>query len=289
MRLGRNRPRISRLSGAVLAVALAAPGARAFAQDVQAAAPAPDDNGLSAICTDRPTKSNYACTVDEGHFQYESDGVNSTFSHQDGVTTDTTLVLNPTLKYGVAPGLDVEADMSPLEIVRTHDSATGLDRTLAGPSDLYLRLKYEFLDTDHDELDASIIPYVKAPVARPGIGNGSVEGGAILPINYKVNDVLTVTTVPEVDAYRDAAGGGHHLNTAQLINLAFTLPASFTLYGELWGDWNFDPGGTVKEYSADFAVAYGVTKYLQLDVGANIGLNHATPGVQAYVGVSQKF
>jgi hypothetical protein len=280
-----------RLCAIALAGAIAPWAAPALAQDAQTTAPAAAtaDDELSAICTDRPTKSNYACTVDAGHIQYESDVINGSFSHQDGVTTDTLLVFNPTLKYGVAPGLDVEANMSPLEIVRTRDASTGFQRTLAGPSDLYLRLKYEFLDTDHDELDAAIIPYVKAPVARPGIGNGSVEGGAILPINYKVNDILTVTTAPEVDAYQDTVGGGHHLNTAQLINLAFSLPASFTLYGELWGDWNFDPAGTVRQYSADVAVAYGVTKYLQLDVGANIGLNRQTPGVQAYVGVSQKF
>jgi hypothetical protein len=255
----------------------------------QAAEASGADETLSAICTDRPTKSNYACVVDQGHVQYEADVLNGTFSRQGGVTTDTVLVVNPTLKYGLAPDLDVEANLSPLEIVRTHDQASGAQRTLAGPSDLYLRLKYEFLDTDDDRFDASIIPYVKAPTARPGIGNGSVEGGAILPVNFKVNDILTVTTAPEVDSYRNAAGGGYHVNTAQLLNLAFTLPASFTLYTEVWGDWNFDPAGTVKQYSFDTALAYGVTKYLQLDVGANIGLNRQTPGVQGYVGVSQKF
>jgi hypothetical protein len=244
---------------------------------------------LSALCTDRPTKSNYACTVDEGHFQYEADVLNGSFSRLNGVTTDTLLVVNPTLKYGLTSNLDVEANLSPLEIVRTRDRTTGVDRTLAGPSDLYLRLKYEVLDTEGDTFEASVIPYVKAPVARPGIGDGSVEGGALVPFNYKVSSILTVTTVPELDVYRDASGAGHHLNTAQLINLGFTLPANFTLYGELWGDWNFDPAGTVKQYSFDTALAYGVSRYLQLDVGANFGLNRQTPGVQAYVGVSQKF
>ena len=116
-----------------------------------------------------------------------------------------------------------------------------------------------------------------------------VEGGLILPVNYKLNSFLLLTTAPEVDFYKDALGGEHHANTAQLINLAISLPKNFTLYTELWGDWNFDPAGTVRQYSADTAIAYGVTPCLQLDAGINFGLNRYTPGVQAYVGVSQKF
>ncbi len=243
---------------------------------------------LSPICTDRPTKSNYACTVDAGHFQYEADVFNGSFFRLNGVTTDTYLATNPTFKYGVTSNLDVEANISPLEIVHTSDKF-GDSRTIAGVGDLILRLKYEFLNTTGGKLQAAIIPYVKAPTARIGIGNGVVEGGGILPINYKLTDTITLTTVPEVDALLDSTGGGRHLNTAQLVNVGVSLPKNFTVYGELYGDWNFDPAGTIRQYSADFAVAYGVTSELQLDTGVNFGLNRETAGVQAYVGVSQKF
>jgi hypothetical protein len=37
------------------------------------------------------------------------------------------------------------------------------------------------------------------------------------------------------------------------------------------------------------ALAFGVTDYLQVDGGVNRGLNAATPRVQAYLGLSQKF
>ena len=271
--------------GADTASASQANPATASAASAPASAATPT---LSAICTDRPTKSNYACTVDAGHFQYEADVFNGSFLRLNGVTTDTYLATNPTLKYGVTSNLDVEANLSPLEIVHTSDKF-GDDRTIAGVGDLILRLKYEFLNTTGGVLQASIIPYVKAPTARPGIGNGVVEGGAILPVNYKLTDAITLTTVPEVDALLDSNGGGRHLNTVQLVNVGVSLPKNFTVYGELWGDWNFDPVHTVRQYSADFAVAYGVTSELQLDTGVNFGLNRETAGVQAYVGVSQKF
>ena len=161
------------------------------------------------------------------------------FLRLDGVTTDTWLVINPTLKYGLTPNVDVEANFSPLEIVRTHDNASGSSQTLTGVSDLYLRLKYEFLNTDGGNLQATILPYIKAPTARTGIGNGAVEGGLILPVNYKLNDQLTLTTVPEIDFFKDAIGDGRHVNTVQLINLGIALPDNFTLYGELWGRLEF--------------------------------------------------
>ena len=262
-------------------------GAEAQAQTSDTNAPSAPPSALPAICTDRPTKSNYACTVEAGHFQYEADIANGAFLKQNGVSTDTWLVINPTLKYGVTSNIDVEANFSPFESVRTRD-ASG-DHTLTGVSDLYLRMKYQFVNLDGGAIQSTILPYVKAPTARMGIGNGAVEGGTLFPTNFKLNSILTLTAVPEVDIYKNAANAGRHLNTAQLINLGISLPHNFTLYGEVWGDWNFDPAGQVQQTSADAAVAYGVTQYLQLDVGANFGLNRATPGLQAYVGVSQKF
>jgi hypothetical protein len=130
---------------------------------------------------------------------------------------------------------------------------------------------------------------VKAPTARLGIGNGAVEGGALMPVSYKINDKLTLTSVPELDLFKDTLTNGRHTNTAQLLNLAYSLPANVTAYAEVWGDWNFDPAGTIRQSSADVAATWGATKYLQFDAGLNFGLNRQTPGVQAYVGISQKF
>lgn len=278
-------------AGFVLAVGLLAPTLSYAAQaepqgSSQPAAETPPD--LSSICTDRPTKSNFACTVDAGHFQYEADLVNGSFLRVDGTATDTWLVFNPTLKYGLTPNIDIEANFSPLAIVRTRDNA-GNGQTLTGVSDLYLRMKYQFLNTEGGEWQATILPYVKAPTARIGIGNGAVEGGVLLPVNYKLTDLITVTTVPEIDFYKDSTGNGRHVNTTQLINVGLSLPQGFTLYGELWGDWNFDHAGTARQFSADAALAYGVTPYLQIDAGLNFGLNKYTPDVQAYIGVAQKF
>ena len=263
------------------------------AQDAQGPASAPAVPGapsteLSAICTDRPTKSNAACTVDAGHFQYETDLFNGSFLRLGGVTTDTYLVTNPTLKYGLSKTVDVEVNIAPYEVVRTHDKF-GATSTLGGVGDLYLRLKWNLYNSADSRWSFAALPYVKAPTARSAIGDAAVEGGMIFPINYKLTDKITLTTAPELDAYKDSDSTGRHFNSAQLINVGYSLPHSVTVYGELYGDWNHDPVRSVRQYSADTAVAWGITKFLQVDAGLNFGLNKYTPGVQAYFGVSQKF
>jgi hypothetical protein len=242
---------------------------------------------LSPICTDRPSKSNYACTVDTGHFQYESDLVNGSWLQQDGTNTTNWLILNPTFKYGVADNLDVEANIAALEIVHTK-SIGAADSTVVGVSDLYLRLKYEFLNVPNS-VQAAVIPYLKAPTARSGIGEGQVDGGVLFPVNWEPNSTLTLTLMPEMDVEPNSSGAGQHLNTSDVLTLAFNLPRRVTFYLELWADWDLDPARTIRQRSADLAVALGLSDYLQVDVGVNLGLNAATPQAQAYVGLSQKF
>jgi Putative MetA-pathway of phenol degradation len=240
----------------------------------------------SPICTDRPTKVTVTCTADSGHLQVEADLVNFTHQHTGDVRTDTWLVTNPTVKFGLTDTLDVELNIAPWEVVRTRDDA-GNGSTLHGPGDAFVRAKWKFYSDD--KLSFALVPYVKAPSARHGIGNGAIEGGVLLPVAYALTDKLTVSTSPEFDSLKDADGVGHHFNTAQVVNLGYALPHDVTVYGELWGNWNVDPARTVRQYSADAAVAWAITKDLQVDCGLNVGLNRSTPSVQAYFGIARRF
>jgi hypothetical protein len=271
---------------ASLAATLALPVAAQEAPATAPATPTPAPGEPQPICADRPTKSNGPCTVDAGHFQVEADIVNASFMHEGGVTTDNWLILNPTLKYGLTSNLDIEANIAPIDIVRTKD-ASGLTTTQTGISDLFLRLKYEFVNTPNYQL--ALIPYVKAPTARQGIGNGAWEGGVIIPANIKLNSALSLALQAEVDDLENGAGGGHHVANSEDINLGLTLPHDITVFAELWGQWDFDPAGTVRQYSADIAAALGLGRDTQLDAGINFGLNRATPGVAPYIGVSHRF
>jgi hypothetical protein len=53
------------------------------------------------------------------------------------------------------------------------------------------------------DFQAAVIPYVKLPAARPGIGNGAVEGGAILPVSFALPLDFTLLFDPEIDILRN--------------------------------------------------------------------------------------
>jgi hypothetical protein len=285
------------LSLMVALVLLTAGAARA---DDAPAPPPPDKSGftlfnptptddLRSLCTDRPTKSTGPCTVDAGHWQVESDIYNWTQQSLGGVTTTTELFTNPTLKLGVTNTLDVEVNIAPYERITTRSG--GVTTTAEGVGDLYLRAKWAPIGDDGGSFAFALVPYVKVPTASHSIGNGEVEGGVVAPIQFTLSNNLQVLFDPEIDVLADASGSGYHANTISLVSLTYPVSKTVNVSAELWGDANFDPSGTVSQASFDLGAAWIPAKQpdLQFDGGVNLGLNKATPGVQAYVGISHRF
>ena len=251
--------------------------------------PTPDDQ-LRSFCTDRPTKSNLPCTVDAGTFQYESDLFNWAYSHSDGVTVNTYLFTNPTLKLGLTNRVDLELNMAPVETVTTKSALGRQSQT--GVGDLFVRAKVNLVGPEGGDFQAAIIPYVKIPTADPGIGNKAVEGGMIVPISFALPLDFTLLFDPEIDILRNGGNDGRHANFQNLVNLSRALSSTVTGYIELWGQADDDPGNATKQASLDVAVswvAWSNLPNLQLDVGSNIGLTSATPKIQVYIGISQRF
>lgn len=262
---------------AALALMAAAP---AHADD------APGDGG--DICADRPTKAYGACAVPLGRVQVETGLVDAGFLRQGGVVTDTLVLAEPALKYGLLPGFDVEADLPLYTQVRTHDRIAGGISHERGIGDLTLAVKYAPSLGD-GPVNLAVRPFLLLPTARSAIGAGGVEGGVDAPVNLKLDASWTLYVNPEVSVRRDDAGGGVHAETVQILGVTRQLPAGFNVSGELWGDWSFERSGRLAQASADLAVAWVVHHDLQLDAGVNVGLNRATPGAEVYAGVSKRW
>ena len=284
-----------------LGLALLGAGA-AWADDASPAAPAPDKSGftlfnptpdadLRSLCTDRPTKSTAPCTVDAGRWQLEADLYNFTTQTTGGVTTITQVFTNPTLKLGITNTLDFEVNIAPYEQVSIHDSVGGVTVAARGAGDLFLKAKWNLVGDDGGSFSAALLPYVKLPTAGRIIGNGAVEGGVLAPMQFNLPAGWQLAVAPEVDALANAVGPGRHANAS--LDLAVSCPATktVTLDAEVWGNANFDPAGAVTQASFDLGAAWIPAKSptFQLDGGVNLGLNRATPGLQAYVGVSKRF
>jgi hypothetical protein len=238
-----------------------------------AAAAAPD----LTICPDRPSKANGACTVPVGHWQLEVSAIDWTHEPDMEVTSTG----QSFVKLGLSGSSDIEVGWTPY--VSVHQ--TGPDAS--GVGDMLVRYKQR-LNAADAKLQAALIPFVKLPTADHSIGNGKVESGIAVPLSAPVGS-FTATLGPEVDLLADADGHGYHAAVTNLVNVGWSANSPFSLSAELWNSVNFDPAGTVRQWSADGSAAYLVNERLQLDAGANFGLNKQTPDVELYAGVSVLF
>ncbi|MCD0246861.1 transporter [Xanthomonas melonis] len=245
------------------------------------------DASEAPLCTDRPTKANATCTVPAGAWQLETDIGNYARDTQPGTRTETSYFTNPTLKYGVSDRIDLQLNWAPQLQVRSTDRATGERSSLSGGGDLYLRMKARIYQSD--TASVALLPFVKAPTARTGLGNDSWEGGLAVPISFVLPRSFSLTFGPELDWLADSDGSGKHVAIVNLINLARPLTPRLSMAVELWSSINRDPAQTIEQASADIAATYLLNPLLQLDVGANFGLNERTPDAQLYMGLSHRF
>jgi hypothetical protein len=239
------------------------------------------------ICADRPGKATSACTVLAGHWQIET-GLADWTLQKAGGERDTSLVLGETtLKYGLTDSSDIEVDVTPWQ--RATGRGPGFHDSASGFGDVNVIYKQRLTSADAP-MQVIAMPVIKVPTANHRLGNGTWEGGLLLPIGYAIaNTPLSIGLTPELDWAADADGHGHHAAMAQVVSLGWAASDKLNVSAELWGGWDWDPSGTTRQASADGSVAYLLSKVVQLDAGANFGLNRNTPDVELYAGVSKRF
>jgi len=249
--------------------------------------PAPVAADEQPICAARPGKSTPACTVPAGRFQIES-GLADWSLQNGGAERETSLAIGETtFKYGLSDRSDIEVDVTPWD--RSTSRVGGLHDSASSFGDITVAYKEQLTGNDA-ELQVALLPIVKIPTAKRSLGNGKWEGGLLVPIGFSIpKSPLSIGLTPELDWAADADGRGHHAAMVQVVSLGWQASDKLNLSGELWGQWDWDPAGTNRQASADGSIAYLVSDDLQLDAGANFGLNRETPDVELYGGVSKRF
>jgi hypothetical protein len=239
------------------------------------------------ICAARPGKSTPVCTVPAGHFQVES-GLVDWSAQKDGPERDTSLVVGETtFKYGLTDSSDIEVGVTPWQ--RATSRLGSVHEHASGFGDVTVGYKQQ-LTGNAAGVQVGLLPVVKIPTAKHSVGNGKWEAGVLVPIGLSIaNTPLSIGLTPELDWVADGDGHGHHAAMAQVVSLGVTASDKLSLSAELWGQWDWDPDGTARQYSADTSIAYVPRRDLQLDAGANFGLNRETPDVELYVGIAKEF
>lgn len=241
---------------------------------------------LPPNCADRPAKATGTCTVPAGRLQLESGIADWALTKENGVRAGQLTVGSSTLKLGVTDNSDVEVAFSPYARLRV--SGSGAGSTISGVGDLIFRYKWR-PTSDDAPVQVAAVPFIKLPTAAHDIGNGQVEGGIAMPVGFALGGPVSMTLGPEADILADVDGHGRHIGLVNVVNVAGPVGSRLTLTAELWSSFNFDPAGTVRQASADAALAYALSNDIQLDAGANFGLTRATPDVELYAGISARF
>ena len=240
-----------------------------------------------AICADRPGKATATCTVPLRAWQIES-GIADWSLQRSSDGRETALALGETVvKYGLSDRTDIGVDLTPYVRISTRDHGAG--DVASGIGDLSIQLKHR-LTGDQAALQIAILPVVTVPIARHDVGAGAWQFGMLLPVGYAIpHSALSIALTPELDLLPDADGHGRHVAMAQVAGLGWQASSRLTLSAELWGLWDRDPSGTTRQASVDGSVAYLARKNVQLDAGANLGLNRETPDVEIYAGFAVRF
>jgi hypothetical protein len=253
--------------------------------------PTPDDQ-MRAFTPERPTQAFSPFTVDAGHYQYESDLLNYTHTNYLGAGTLSYLTADPTVKLGLTNWIDFEVAFNGYLNSATHGNLSGvLINNGHGFGDTIFKIKYNVLGNDGGTFALAFTPFVKAPSAAPGLGNGVVEGGVIAPLQINLPQDYTLILQTEVDALKNANDERRHANFVNLASVSHDLPfisKDLSLSVEFRSAVGTDTG-TPTVYTFDLGLAYLILPNVQLDAGANFGLTKASPDMNVYTGISARF
>ena len=89
---------------------------------------------------------------------------------------------------------------------------------------------------------------------------------------------MSLALTSELGWLADVDGRGHHAGFGQVVGIGFAASSRLSLSAELWGASDWDPDVTGKQVSANGSAAYLVGDTIQLDAGANFGLNRQNSG-----------
>jgi hypothetical protein len=245
-------------------------------------------NKLRELSTDRPGKSHSAITVDAGHFQFESDFLNYTYDpHGSGdITTRAYTVGTPIFKLGVTNWMDVEFGFA---LLNSLHQTNGNSATAYGFGDTLLGAKINAFGNDGGDQSLAFLPFLKLPTASSGIGNDHVEFTVNAPYTIALSKPWSLTLEPNIGVLRNSDNTTYRGDYGLIVNLNRPVfIKELTAAVEFAVDASTERTDATK-MSFDPSLQYLLSKNLQLDVGAYLGLNKVTPRYFPYIGVSYRF
>lgn len=244
---------------------------------------------LRDLCAERPGLDTPACTVDPGHLQVEAGLGDWTLDKQSGSRTDTIVTGDFSLRYGVGESTEIRLGWAAYGHSRTRDYASGAVDKLSGTGDVTIGLKQNLSSPSGDGFSIAVLPYATLSTGKTGIGAGDWGAGVMLPTSYGLSEVVTLEMMPEWDLAVDGDGHGRHsaYGSAAGLDIKLSEQWSMSVEGQVIRDR--DPAGHTTQALAGAYLAWQPKHRIQLDAGAQAGLDRNTPDVELYFGITEKF
>jgi hypothetical protein len=240
---------------------------------------------LRELNTDRPDKTESPITVDAGHYQLEMDLISVSRDQADGIRSDRVNTADFNFKAGLTDYADIQLGFDPWDSSKVQDLATGIDSTASGSGDFIGRLKVNLWGDNGGATAFGVMPFIKAPTAAPGLGNGFVEGGVILPLALDLGWGFGLGTMAEFDINRNAADAGYHNDTVLSASLSREIVKGLEAYFEYWIQVSGE-AAVPSPQTLDGGFCWGFNENIQFDLGVNAASNPAAEDFNPFLGLS---
>jgi len=253
--------------------------------------PTPRD-ALRELSTDRPDKTESPYTVDAGRAQIEIDFVtymrDVDRSGGQNLRSNTLGITPVNFKLGLTNSTDVQLLVDPFHRQTVKDRAAGTRERLSGFGDTTLRLKHNLWGNDGGSTALALMPFVKIPTARRGLGNRAFELGLIVPLAIEAGPGVGIGLMTEVDLLEESDGRGYAPTFINSATVSFDLTERLATYAELFTERSTERGARWV-ITGDIGLTYAFSDDLQLDGGVNLGVTEAADDLQLFVGISRRF
>lgn len=243
---------------------------------------------MRPLSSDRPDKIESPYTVDAGHFQIETDFVSWTEQWDGQERTRTWGGPNPNIKAGLLNNVDIEFVFETFLAERGRNKAEQTSWGRSGIGDTEIRLKWNILGNDEGDVAVALLPYVKLPTSRTGLGSSRVEGGMIVPVSIELPGGWNLGLQAAAHIVEGEKSPGYQGQFDQVIGLERDIVGKLAGYVEFFSAIPTERRrgwvGTV-----DFGFTYKLTDDIQLDCGVNIGVSPAADDWNPFTGITMRF
>jgi hypothetical protein len=241
------------------------------------------------LTSDRPDATESPFTIEPGRVQIESSFVEYTRDRQNPARTDLRVeawsVAPFNVRVGLTPGAELQIVVNSFLDVRVDDRDAGVTERVRGCGDVTLRAKWNFWGNDGGPNAFGLMPFVKLPTARDGLGNEKVEAGVILPFAAELPGGWGFGAMTEVDFVRDGDDDGYALVWVNTATVSRDITERLGGFLELASE----AGDGKPAFGFNCGLTYAVDPNLQLDAGVNVGLSRAADDLTLFTGIVKRF